>query len=231
MKNENYKNSILIVDDNPANLKLLDLILRKEGYEVISAQSGPEALEITKTALPDLIFLDIMMPEMDGYELCQRLKNNPRTQNIPIIFITSKAEPTDIVKGFEYGAADYVTKPFNKVVLLARMRTHLELKRSLERLIELEKKHVTAALTTATNHEVNQPLTVLAGNLFLLRQTLEESNLTPEQHRYIELMDLSINKIKNILERYRTANNFRYETYTGSTQMLVVDEEAEEEKL
>ncbi|HGY55595.1 MAG TPA: response regulator [Caldithrix abyssi] len=231
MKNENHKNSILIVDDNPANLKLLDLILRKEGYEVIPAQSGPEALEIMKTVLPDLIFLDIMMPEMDGYELCQRLKNNPRTQNIPIIFITSKAEPTDIVKGFEYGAADYVTKPFNKVVLLARMRTHLELKRSLERLIELEKKHVTAALTTATNHEVNQPLTVLAGNLFLLRQTLEESNLTPEQHRYIELMDLSINKIKNILERYRTANNFRYETYTGSTQMLVVDEEAEEEKL
>ena len=227
MKKDKTKSSILIVDDNPANLKLLDLILRKENYEVVIAQSGQEALEITKTALPDLIFLDIMMPEMDGYELCARLKKDLRTREIPIIFITSKAEPSDIVKGFECGAADYATKPFNKVVLLARLRTHLELKQSLERLLELEKKQVTAALTTATNHEVNQPLTVLAGNLFLLRESLDESKLSPEQQRYLELMDLSINKIKNILERFRTANNFRYETYTGSTQMLVIDEESE----
>ncbi|HID38472.1 MAG TPA: hypothetical protein EYP36_03040, partial [Calditrichaeota bacterium] len=94
--------------------------------------------------------------------------------------------------------------------------------------LDLEKKNITAALTTATNHEINQPLTVLAGNLFLLRQTLDQSKLSVEQLRYIELMDNSINKIKAILERFRTANKFRYESYSGSARMLVVDEKDEE---
>jgi len=228
MKREQNKFSILVVDDEPANLKLLELILYKENYKVITAQSAKEALEITKTVLPDLIFLDIMMPEMDGFELCTYMKKDTRLQNIPIIFLTSKVDSESIVRGFECGAADYVTKPYNKVVLLARLRTHLRLKRSLERLLDLEKKNITAALTTATNHEINQPLTVLAGNLFLLRQTLDQSKLSVEQLRYIELMDNSINKIKAILERFRTANKFRYESYSGSARMLVVDEKDEE---
>ncbi len=228
MKIEEHKYSILVVDDDPANLKLLELILYKENYKVITARSAKEALEITKTVLPDLIFLDVMMPEMNGFELCTCLKKDSRLHSIPIIFLTSKVDTDSIVKGFECGAADYVTKPYNKVVLLARLRTHLRLKRSLERLLDLEKKNITAALTTAANHEINQPLTVLAGNLFLLRHSLDESKLSAEQRRYIELMDISINKIKEILERFRTANKFRYESYSGSTRMLVVDEDEEE---
>jgi len=228
MKNEEKKYSILVVDDDPANLKLLELILYKEDYKVITAQSGKEALEITKTVLPDIIFLDVMMPGMNGFDLCAHLKKDSRLQNIPIIFLTSKIDPDSIVRGFECGAADYVTKPYNKVVLLARLRTHLRLKKSLERLLDLEKKNITMALTTATNHEINQPLTVLSGNLFLLRQSLNENNLNTEQRRYIELMENSINKIKEILERFRTATKFRYESYSGSARMLVVDEDEEE---
>ncbi len=130
---------LLIVDDHPKNIQVVGKILSNNGYRSIIARNGIEALKAAKQALPDLILLDVMMPEMDGYETCIQLKALPLTKDIPVIFLTAKTETEDIVQGFELGAVDYVNKPFNSHELLARIRTHLELKQykaHLEQLVE-----------------------------------------------------------------------------------------------
>jgi two-component system, sensor histidine kinase and response regulator len=128
------KKLILVVDDNPANLKVLGTILKTNGLSPAIAQSGANALKSIKRKQPDLILLDIMMPDMDGFEVCKRLKQDPETQDIPIIFLTAKTEKEDIIQGLEVGAVDYVTKPFNSKELMTRVNTHLELKFAKEEL-------------------------------------------------------------------------------------------------
>jgi putative two-component system response regulator len=130
---------ILAVDDTPASLKLLSDLLKAEGYEVLSAINGELALKAATRTPPDLILLDIRMPVMDGYDVCRRLKALPATQNIPVIFVTAASETDEKVLGFKVGAVDYVTKPYQREELLARVRTHLELNRlhhHLEELVE-----------------------------------------------------------------------------------------------
>ena len=125
MDTSNQKLRILIVDDTVKNIQVLGTILKKEAYQINVAQNGKQALDVVGKVRPDLILLDVMMPEMDGFEACKRLKENPETADIPVIFLTAKVETEDIVKGFELGAVDYVTKPFNPTELLVRVRTHL----------------------------------------------------------------------------------------------------------
>lgn len=119
------KQTILVVDDTEINVDILISILKQ--YDVIPALNGQDALDIVQNEPIDLILLDIMMPDMDGYEVCEKLKIDERSKNIPIIFITVKNSEDDVKKGFEYGAVDYVMKPFNPVELLARVKTHLDL--------------------------------------------------------------------------------------------------------
>ncbi|MFH0724913.1 MAG: response regulator [Pseudomonadota bacterium] len=119
---------ILVVDDNPHNLILLGTFLRDNHYEVVEITQGAQALNYLGNHSPDLILLDIMMPEMDGYTVCQKIKAAPATRHIPVIFLTAKTEPNDVVLGFEAGGVDYVTKPFHPVELLARVKTHIEMK-------------------------------------------------------------------------------------------------------
>jgi two-component system sensor histidine kinase/response regulator len=124
----NDKPLILVVEDNPANLYLAVAMLKKEEYEIAVAKNGIEAINAVKNVTPDIILLDIMMPEMDGYEVCDKLKENPVTKDIPIIFLTALKKNESLVKGFQCGAVDYITKPFNKEELLLRVKNHLDLK-------------------------------------------------------------------------------------------------------
>jgi diguanylate cyclase (GGDEF)-like protein len=125
---------ILIVDDLPRNLQVLANTLSRENYQMAAAVSGYQVFELLNEIIPDLILLDIAMPGMDGYEVCEKLKADSRFKDIPVIFLTAKNDTEDIVRGFGAGAVDYVTKPFHTVELLARVKTHLELKRSQEAL-------------------------------------------------------------------------------------------------
>jgi Response regulator containing a CheY-like receiver domain and a GGDEF domain len=120
--------NILIVDDNQENLKVASAFLREKGYKIALALDGSSALQIVTSNKIDLILLDIMMPGMDGFEVCRRLKENKETAAIPIIFLTAKNDPEDIVKGFEHGGVDYVTKPLKKEELFARVECHAKLK-------------------------------------------------------------------------------------------------------
>jgi putative two-component system response regulator len=122
------KATVLIVDDTPENLTLMTGLLR-DGYETKVANSGERALKVALgDAVPDLVLLDIMMPGMDGYEVCRRLKADPRTRDVPVIFLTAKADVADEQKGFDVGAVDYITKPISAPLVLARVNTHLVLK-------------------------------------------------------------------------------------------------------
>src|SRR5712672_2827606 len=120
---------ILIIDDAPANIQTLSSILKERGYNINIATNGRQGLEVLERIRPDLILLDIMMPEMDGFDTCRRIKASTAWREIPIIFITAKTDTADIVRGFELGAVDYVGKPFNAHELTARVRTHLTIDR------------------------------------------------------------------------------------------------------
>ena len=120
--------SILIVDDIAENLQILRTRLRLKGFNVVEAASGQEALNLASEQAFDLVLLDVQMPEMDGFEVCRRLKEQEFTRNVPIIFITGRGDTDDLVNGFKAGAVDYVIKPFNSAELLTRVQTHLDLK-------------------------------------------------------------------------------------------------------
>jgi len=130
MESKKNQSKILIVDDTINNIQVLGPILKNAGYAIYVAQDGEHALKVLDKVMPNLILLDIMMPVMNGFETCKRIKENQSTKDIPIIFLTAKTELDDIVKGFQLGAIDYITKPFNSVELLIRVKTHIDLKQS-----------------------------------------------------------------------------------------------------
>ena len=134
--NENV--TILVVDDNEENLKIVSALLKEKKYKIALAQNGQNAIEVLRSNKIDLILLDIMMPEMDGFEVCKILMENPETKNIPIIFLTARTETDDIVKGFQIGGVDYITKPFKKEELHARVNSQIQLKLVNDYLIRCE---------------------------------------------------------------------------------------------
>jgi putative two-component system response regulator len=151
---KSQKPTILVVDDTPDNLDLMgDLLM--DDYRVKVANSGKKALEIVQSASPpDLVLLDIMMPEMDGYEVCRILKSSEETKNIPVIFLTAKTNTIDEQKGFEIGAVDYITKPISPAIVMARVKTHLDLYYKnvyLEKLVT-QRTHEIAAIQDVTIH-------------------------------------------------------------------------------
>ncbi len=136
---EEKKISILIVDDNPDNLRLLAGFLSADGYQIRAASNGRQALDAVAKKLPDLILLDLMMPKIDGYEVCRRLKADTNTRSIPILFISALDETMDKVKAFEVGGVDYIVKPFQPAEVLARVKTHISLKAANEKLEQMIK--------------------------------------------------------------------------------------------
>jgi len=125
---------VLVVDDVELNVKLLEAKLSSEYYQVIPAYNGPTALELADSELPDIVLLDVMMPRMDGFEVCRRLKENPRTTDIPVVMVTALSDITDRLRGLEAGADDFLTKPVNDIALFARVRSLVRLKRMMEEL-------------------------------------------------------------------------------------------------
>lgn len=150
---------ILIIDDQAQNLQILSTTLRSAGYQVAAANSGEKALKILEKLQPDLVLCDVVMPEMDGYEVCQRLRSRPQTQDLPLIFLTAQTDSEHILKGFEAGAVDYVTKPFNPGELLARAKTHIELKQARDTIMAYTRE------LESLNHEKNQFLGIAAHDL------------------------------------------------------------------
>ncbi|MBD2491771.1 response regulator [Aulosira sp. FACHB-615] len=194
--------TVLIVDDNSANLGVLSDALDQAGLEVMVAKSGKVALERVKYALPDLILLDVMMPEIDGFETCRLLKANPKTKDIPVIFMTALSDTTNKIAGFQVGAVDYITKPFQQEEVLSRVQLHLKLhdltvklehKNSLLeqkvsevsqaytdlknvqiQLIQSEKLSSLGQMVAGIAHEINNPVNFIYGNLVHANEYTQE---------------------------------------------------------
>ncbi|MDM8540178.1 hybrid sensor histidine kinase/response regulator [Desulfococcaceae bacterium HSG9] len=160
------KSSILIIDDGLTNLHVLEKILRPEKYETILASDGFKGLELALEELPDLILLDIMMPGMNGFEVCKRLKQNPVTKDIPVIFISAIHELSEKVKGFQIGGVDYITKPIQREEVIARVDVHLNLKRSREELTNANAAK--DKLMAVIGHDLRGPLGSLMQALDML---------------------------------------------------------------
>lgn len=218
---ELFNNTILIVDDTPENIDILVELL--EDFDKKIAINGVDALETAFEDPPDLILLDIMMPEMDGYEVCVKLRQSEKTKDVPIIFLTAKTEKEDIIKGFEAGGQDYITKPFDARELLERVKTQLELKtqredlKNMNEILEEKVQERTAqlqdalkeldkankdlqGLDTAKNnflnmisHEIRTPLNGIVGAAYLLNDVMGEDN---EFGEFVEMLKTSVDRLE-----------------------------------
>ncbi|MFW5777932.1 MAG: response regulator, partial [Bacteroidota bacterium] len=150
------KITILIVDDNHQNLRVVSSFLKDKNYNLALATSGEKTLELLEKIHTDLILLDIMMPEMDGLETCRILKENPKTADIPVIFLTAKNQTEDIVEGFKAGGVDYITKPFNREELLVRIKNHVDLAKAKNKIIEMN--NTRDKLYSIIAHDIKSPL-------------------------------------------------------------------------
>jgi len=230
---ENKDFRILIVDDVPKNIQVLGNILMAENYQLSYSQNGKEALAAVKQNDFDLILLDIMMPVVDGYEVCRQLKSDSKTKDIPIIFLTAKVEKESVVKGLKLGAVDYVTKPFYAEELLARVRTHLSLKDKTEQLqsinVILEQKVAerTAQLKEANeklstlekaksdfltiiSHEIRTPLNGISGFADILLDSLAST----EHEEFIKYLKLSSDRLVRFSEIALLITQLNAEKYT-----------------
>ena len=192
-------NSILVVDDNPSNVKVLFHILKNAGFKVSIARSGASALQMLEQITPDLILLDVLMPEMDGFTTCQQIKASSATSEIPVIFMTALADNDSKIKGFEVGAVDYITKPVHHKEVLARVGVHVQLRnltKNLEqrvaertfkltqaleklqqtqvKLVQAEKMSSLGQMVAGIAHQVNNPINFIHGNLSFAHQYIQD---------------------------------------------------------
>jgi len=207
MKPENM--TILTVDDTPANIRLLTHYLEKQGYRVLTAEDGFEGFKAAIEHKPDLVLLDVMMPGTDGYEVCELLKAEEETRDIPVMFLTAKADVEDKIKGFELGAVDYITKPFNLVEISTRVKTQLTLKHLQSLHASYKKSFLTSPRLSALG-----PIGGCIGSL--LSQFTKDSNGLPK-------IDSILKKWMETLKKTTQKERVNLEEMLGDTQFLVTD--------
>ena len=216
MEKEHKENSILIVDDIPENIDILDAIL-KPYYRRSVALRGTRALEIANSEpRPNLILLDIMLPDINGYEICRRLKSNEKTKSIPVIFVSAKDEVRDETKGFELGAVDYITKPVSPSIVLARVKTQLELFNTRDKLEKQNEELREAAqlrenVARMVHHDMKSPLQGIINYPDFLAS---DDNLTPSQkellqeikgcgYKILHMINISLDMVKMEMGAYK----------------------------
>jgi signal transduction histidine kinase len=198
----NLKSTLLVVDDDPINLEILKAIL-DDKYNLICAASGEQALEVFNTQKPDLVLLDIIMPGIDGFEVCKRIKSDPEITDTLVLFLSSSSSTNDIVKGFSLGGADYITKPIRAEEVIARVKTHLALQNALntinlhnqqleklleertQELIHTERQAAFSLLLKGIVHNLRSPLSLVQGNLDLLE--IQTEKLAKEENTKTKL--------------------------------------------
>ena len=196
---------ILVVDDVVENVHLLSMILKKAGYTVRSASSGQGALEAVAAERPDLILLDIQMPDLDGYEVCERLRQDPATESVPVIMVTAhEFESSAKARGLRSGANDYLTKPVAPDELLARIETQLRLRELENQRVIVERLRTVHQMITTLHHEINNPLTGILSYAEIMLRKMVEGEVPMEEafKAFTHIRDGSI-RIRDVMGRLR----------------------------
>ncbi|MEE9448571.1 MAG: response regulator [Ignavibacteriaceae bacterium] len=216
---------ILVIDDLPENVYMLQDRLEHEGYEVITAYDGKSGIEKARSELPDLILLDIMMPDITGIEVCKTLVADKETSGIPIILVTAKVGVDDTKEGLEAGAFDYIKKPFNRIELIARVKSALRLSEANKLILEAEKKNTFIATVVTANHKIKQPLTLLSLSSAAIKRELGKEEISREalidRLKYIET---AIKEITDVLDKLNAIKDPVIADYTNSVKMINVEE-------
>jgi two-component system cell cycle response regulator len=217
---------ILVIDDLPENVFILQDRLENEGYEVITAYDGNTGIEKTRTHLPDLILLDVMMPDITGFDVCKILVSDEKTKHIPIILVTAKVMAEDIKEGLEAGAFDYVKKPFSRVELLARVKSALKLSEASKQLLEMQKKSTYIATVVTANHKIKQPLTLLSLSSAAIKRELKKDEVSKEAIlNRVKYVDIAVKEINDVLSKLNSITNPELSDYTQNIKMIKVDED------
>ncbi len=219
---------ILVIDDLPENVFLLQDRLESEGYEVITAYEGKSGLNKAISEQPDLILLDIMMPDITGLDVCKKLVGNEETAHIPIILVTAKIEAEDTKEGLEAGAFDYIKKPFNRVELLARVKSALKLSDARKQLIEAERSKLFAATVVTANHKIKQPLTLMSLSAAAIKREISKEVISTEAiNKRLDYITTAIKEINNILNQLHTIKKPVLSDYVKNIKMIDVDKKEE----
>jgi len=220
---------ILIIDDLPENVFILQDRLENEGYEVVTAYDGKNGIAKAVSDMPDLILLDVMMPELSGIEVCKILKLDPATSDIPIIMVTAKSSADDAKEGLEAGAFDYIKKPFDKVELLARINSALKVAEAHKQVIEAEKRNTYANTVVTTNHKIKQPLTLMSLSSAAIKRELNKEQMSKEAIlNRLNYIENAINEITNILNQLNAIKKPISLEYTKNIKIVGVEKESEE---
>lgn len=216
------KHKILVVDDIPTNITILTEILMSD-YNMVCATNGVDAIKIAAASNPDLILLDIMMPEMDGYDVCRKLKSQESTKDIPVIFLTAKNEETDEVKGLETGAVDYISKPFSATILKHKVRIHIELKRHRDHLEEMVRERTIEI--SKSHHKLHQEIT----ERIQLQKTLIEQRayflqLFENSPHAIMILDPE-GKVHEVNKGFKELFGYGLDNFKGTYAHLIVPDE------
>lgn len=223
------KHKILVVDDSKDNVIILRERLENEGFEISTAYSGEEAIKKALTEIPDLILLDVMMPEMSGFEVCKRISGNEKTREIPIILLTALVEPKDIKEGFQAGAYDYIKKPFNKVELIARINSALRFRETAKLILDIEKINTFAASVVTTNHEIKQPLTLINLSVAALKREVSKDELNKQSiEKRISIIENAARDILKFLEVYSAIKKPVLTDYINNIKMIDLKKQTNE---
>jgi len=216
---------VLVIDDLPENVFMLQDQLEHEGYEVIAAYDGKSGIEKARRELPDLILLDVMMPDITGIEVCKTLVADKETSGIPIILVTAKSDADDTKEGLEAGAFDYIKKPFNRIELVARVKSALKLSDANKLILEVEKKNTFVATVVTANHKIKQPLTLLTLSSAAIKKELGKDEISREallgRLKYIET---AVKEITDVLDKLNSIKDPVIADYTNSVKMINVEE-------
>lgn len=217
---------ILVIDDLPENVFMLQDRLEHEGYEVITAYDGFAGINKAKTNLPDLVLLDIMMPDITGLEVCQILVKDPLTQDIPIILVTAKSGAEDTKEGLEAGAFDYIKKPFNRIELLARVNSALKVSEAHKLLLESKKRDTFIATVVTANHKIKQPLTLLSLSSSAIKRELNKDDISKEGIlKRIKYIDIAVKEINDVLNQLNSIKDPVISDYTSNIKMIKVEDD------
>ncbi|MGD8305996.1 MAG: response regulator [Ignavibacteria bacterium] len=219
---------ILVIDDLPENVYMLQDRLEHEGYEVITAYDGKSGIEKAKSISPDLILLDVMMPDINGFDVCKTLIGQEKTSSIPIILVTAKTGAEDIKEGLDAGAFDYIKKPFNKIELLARVKSALKLSEANKVLVDIEKRNTFFATVVTANHKIKQPLTLLSLSSAAVKRELNKDEIDKETIlSKLKYIDVAVKEITDVLDQLNTIKEPVLSDYTQNIKMIKVGEESE----